>query len=172
MFDGNRFLPLTGMPIWKMARSNTVFAVWLPEPLTVATLMLKSLMTGFTILTRWAPTTGAVWSRGGRARTVRPVPEGVKAPGAGTGTRHGGYTSVEGPALDTLPRPGLAPEGIRRHLRTPPRDLEDPRQLQMNARPRSCGPALWAALAAVVFTTGCGAKSTTRPIIKPNPSSR
>src|SRR5258705_8873924 len=42
----------------------------------------------------------------------------------------------------------------------------------MNARPRSCGPALWAAVAAVVFTTGCGAKSTTRPIIKPNPSSR
>src|SRR5512144_2527202 len=47
MFDGNRFFPLTGMPIWKMARSSTLFAVWLPEPLTVATWMLKSLTTGF-----------------------------------------------------------------------------------------------------------------------------
>src|SRR5262245_3793009 len=45
MFDGNRFLPLTGMPIWKMARSSTLLAVWLPEPLTVATWMLKSLTT-------------------------------------------------------------------------------------------------------------------------------
>src|SRR5438093_8388536 len=48
MFEGKRFLPLTGMPIWKMARSSTVFAVWLPEPLTVATWMLKSLTRGFT----------------------------------------------------------------------------------------------------------------------------
>src|SRR5881296_1719256 len=47
MFDGNRFLPLTGIPIWKIARRSTVLAVWLPEPLTVATWMLKSLMTGF-----------------------------------------------------------------------------------------------------------------------------
>ncbi len=47
MFEGNRFFPLTGMPIWKMARSSTLFAVWLPEPLTVATWMLKSLTTGF-----------------------------------------------------------------------------------------------------------------------------
>ncbi len=37
------FLPDTGTPIWKMARSSTRFAVWLPEPLTVATWMLKSL---------------------------------------------------------------------------------------------------------------------------------
>src|SRR5580765_206245 len=48
MFDGNRFLPLTGIPIWKRARSRTLFAVWLPDPLTVATWMLKSLTTGFT----------------------------------------------------------------------------------------------------------------------------
>src|SRR5262245_4430926 len=48
MFEGNRFLPLTGIPIWKMARSRMVLAVWLPEPLTVATVMLKSLTTGFT----------------------------------------------------------------------------------------------------------------------------
>ena len=37
MFEGNRFFPDTGMPIWKMARSNTLFAVWLPEPFAVAT---------------------------------------------------------------------------------------------------------------------------------------
>ena len=36
MFDGKRFLPETGTPIWKMDRSSTRFAVWLPEPFTVA----------------------------------------------------------------------------------------------------------------------------------------
>src|SRR5829696_697629 len=45
MFEGKRFLPDTGMPIWKMDRSSTRLAVWLPDPLTVATWMLKSLMT-------------------------------------------------------------------------------------------------------------------------------
>jgi hypothetical protein len=43
MFDGNMFLPDTGTPIWKMERSRTRLAVWLPEPLTVATWILKSL---------------------------------------------------------------------------------------------------------------------------------
>jgi hypothetical protein len=37
MFDGKRFFPDTGMPIWKMARKSVLLAVWLPEPLTVAT---------------------------------------------------------------------------------------------------------------------------------------
>ena len=45
MFDGNMFLPETGMPIWKMERIRTVLAVWLPDPFTVATWMLKSLTT-------------------------------------------------------------------------------------------------------------------------------
>ena len=40
---GKRFLPVTGMPILKRARSSTPLLVWLPEPLTVATLMEKSL---------------------------------------------------------------------------------------------------------------------------------
>src|SRR5262245_47851474 len=48
MLDGNRLLPLTGIPIWNRARSRTLLAVWLPDPLTVATWMLKSLMTGCT----------------------------------------------------------------------------------------------------------------------------
>ena len=43
MFDGNRFLPDTGMPIWKSDRMRIRLAVWLPEPLTVATWMLNSL---------------------------------------------------------------------------------------------------------------------------------
>src|SRR6476620_7719330 len=43
MFEGNMFLPDTGTPIWKIERSKTRFAVWLPDPLTVATWMLKSL---------------------------------------------------------------------------------------------------------------------------------
>ena len=43
MFDGNMFLPDTGTPIWKIERSRTRLAVWLPDPLTVATWMLKSL---------------------------------------------------------------------------------------------------------------------------------
>src|SRR5437867_11528367 len=47
MFEGKRFFPLTGIPIWKIARKRTLFAVWLPEPLTVATWMLKSLRIAF-----------------------------------------------------------------------------------------------------------------------------
>ena len=44
MFDGNMFFPDTGMPIWKIDRSSTRLAVWLPDPFTVATWMLKSLI--------------------------------------------------------------------------------------------------------------------------------
>jgi hypothetical protein len=45
MFEGNRFLPLTGIPIAKMLLSRTLLADCEPEPFTVATLMLKSLTT-------------------------------------------------------------------------------------------------------------------------------
>src|SRR5262245_7913316 len=48
MFEGKRFFPLTGIPIWKIERRSTLFAVWEPEPLTVATWRLKSLTRGFT----------------------------------------------------------------------------------------------------------------------------
>ena len=37
MFDGNMFLPDAGMPISRSERRRTMLAVWLPEPLTVAT---------------------------------------------------------------------------------------------------------------------------------------
>src|SRR5512133_1856887 len=47
MFEGKRFLPLTKTPIWKMARSRTVLAVWEPDPLTVATWMDESLILVF-----------------------------------------------------------------------------------------------------------------------------
>src|SRR6266704_6035774 len=46
MFDGNMFLPLTGTPIWKMDRIRTLFEDCEPEPLTVATWMVKSLTVG------------------------------------------------------------------------------------------------------------------------------
>ncbi len=37
MFEGNRFLPETGIPIWKMLRSSTVLELCEPLPFTVAT---------------------------------------------------------------------------------------------------------------------------------------
>src|SRR5438067_11216182 len=42
MFDGNMFFPLTGTPIWKMERINTLFDDCDPEPFTVATWILQS----------------------------------------------------------------------------------------------------------------------------------
>ena len=51
MLDGNKFFALTGMPILKTARTSRPLAVWLPEPLTVATTIEKS----FTISGRSAP---------------------------------------------------------------------------------------------------------------------
>ena len=45
MFEGKRFFPLTGTPIPKMLFSRTLLADCEPEPFTVATLMLKSLIT-------------------------------------------------------------------------------------------------------------------------------
>src|SRR6201996_3403708 len=43
MLEGNRFFPLTGMPMENMLLSRTELADWEPDPLTVATWMLKSL---------------------------------------------------------------------------------------------------------------------------------
>src|SRR4030081_1445118 len=44
MLDGKTFFGATGMPIWNMALVKTRLAVWLPEPLTVAAWMVRSLM--------------------------------------------------------------------------------------------------------------------------------
>jgi len=45
MLLGNRFLPVTGMPILKNARSSTPLLVWLPDPLIVAMFNEKLLIT-------------------------------------------------------------------------------------------------------------------------------
>ena len=89
MFEGNRFLPLTGMPIWKMARSSTLLAVWLPEPLTVATWMLKSLTMDFMV-----------------CRTVRGAVRGVKYQFHSAAARTARETPVGPPAaMAYRPRP-------------------------------------------------------------------
>src|SRR5450759_388689 len=44
MFEGKTFFGATGMPIWKIALVKTRLAVWLPEPLTVAAWMVRSLI--------------------------------------------------------------------------------------------------------------------------------
>src|ERR1700735_4878473 len=46
MFDGKRFLPETGIPMRKMACMRRPLALAEPEPLTLASLMAKSLMRG------------------------------------------------------------------------------------------------------------------------------
>src|SRR5205085_6268074 len=57
-----------GMPIWKIARSSVLFAVWLPEPLTVATWIEHSFTMG---AGSFAVGAGAgsvvVWGMGSRA---------------------------------------------------------------------------------------------------------
>src|SRR5258708_11597302 len=53
MWEGKTFLGATGMPIWKIARVRIRFAVWLPEPLTVAAWMVRSLMIGL-VTWSWA----------------------------------------------------------------------------------------------------------------------
>src|SRR5438552_10208992 len=46
MFEGNTFFGATGIPMWKIALVRTRLAVWLPEPLTVAAWMVRSLTMG------------------------------------------------------------------------------------------------------------------------------
>ncbi len=45
MLEGKMFLPLTGIPMRKIARIRIALADWLPEPFTVAIWRLKSLTT-------------------------------------------------------------------------------------------------------------------------------
>src|SRR5262245_2008888 len=45
MLDGKRFLPETGIPIWKTARIRMLLEDWLPDPFAVATWIEKSLTT-------------------------------------------------------------------------------------------------------------------------------
>ena len=46
MLEGKRFLPETGIPIWKIDRIRMLLEDMLPEPLAVATWIEKSLTTG------------------------------------------------------------------------------------------------------------------------------
>src|SRR2546427_5157331 len=46
MLEGNTFFGATGIPMRKIALVRTRFAVWLPEPLTVAAWMVRSLTMG------------------------------------------------------------------------------------------------------------------------------
>ncbi len=43
IFEGKMFFPDTGIPILNKARINVRLDVWLPDPLTVATVILKVL---------------------------------------------------------------------------------------------------------------------------------
>jgi hypothetical protein len=45
ILEGKMFFPDTGIPMWNIERSKVVLAVALPEPLTVQTVMQKSLTT-------------------------------------------------------------------------------------------------------------------------------
>ena len=73
---GKRFLPLTGMPIPKMLRSSTLLADCEPDPFTVATWILKSLMTGFGAApdeSFFVPETGCPASMPALSRATSPV---------------------------------------------------------------------------------------------------
>src|SRR5688572_12710043 len=86
MLLGKRFFPKTGTTIWKIERRSVLFAVWLPEPFTVATWMLSRFTMGSPVAL--AAALGAVEGSGmGRA---------PRKEGAGSGRRavrcsdHGG----------------------------------------------------------------------------------
>src|SRR5512138_3097041 len=97
MFDGNRFFPETGTPIWKMARRSTVFDDCEPEPFAVATWMEKSFTTG----PRAAGRVGAsgLWVS---------VP-GMEAPGLAE-------EATRSRSFDKARRPGAPPRGARQPI--------------------------------------------------------
>src|SRR5690349_11180467 len=104
MFDGNRFFPDTGMPIWKIDRRSTRFAVWLPEPLTVATWIVKSLTREECALARWSGS-GFDALMLGNSRTARgtatgELAAGVSVLGAGSPPHRHEYTAALTPAPD------------------------------------------------------------------------
>src|SRR5438270_14084959 len=78
MFEGKRFLPETGMPMRKMLRSSTLLADCDPDPLTVATWMLKSLTTFFCPVRSPALCTAtsdvAIFKSNPQARTLLQLP--------------------------------------------------------------------------------------------------
>src|SRR5579859_1910169 len=77
MLEGKRFLPQTGMPILNRARKSELLAVWLPEPLTVATTIEKSLIPGG--FSRMSATRGWLWTLVAlmRCSTLSVLPGGI-----------------------------------------------------------------------------------------------
>src|SRR5215204_2057443 len=125
MFEGKRFLPDTGMPIWKMDRRSTRLAVWLPDPFTVATWMLKSLATAPAFW--WAGWPASARASCGLMRWLI------------LGRNH--QCTAQGPADpdDVTPRSYIFPTGWRRMGLRPTRTV---------AHPGSAGNAAQEALAA------------------------
>src|SRR3972149_679504 len=83
MLDGKRFLPLTGIPMRNKARMIAMLAVWLPEPLTVATTIEKSLVIGAATGSLGPASEGA-----GRWRFIpRPLSSCRHAPGCASASR-------------------------------------------------------------------------------------
>src|SRR6266849_5300162 len=71
MFDGNMFFPLTGTPIWKMERINTLLDDCDPDPLTVATWIVQSLTTLPTPAASASRTALMVSDKGGLLTTLQ-----------------------------------------------------------------------------------------------------
>src|SRR6202171_3165888 len=98
MLEGKTFFGATGMPMWKMALVKIKLAVWLPEPLTVAAWMVRSLMICWVNLSLFAadkgfyayagPSPDCLESRFCEGRHSQGTCSG-RAPG-GPGSRHGG----------------------------------------------------------------------------------
>ena len=55
MFDGKRFLPETGIPIWKSERRSTVLELCEPDPFAVATWRVTSLVIVIGLLMHASP---------------------------------------------------------------------------------------------------------------------
>src|SRR3979490_1769480 len=104
MLEGKTFFGATGMPMWKIALVSTRLAVWLPEPLTVAAWMVRSLMicwVNFSFsprnrdFTRVQDPGGIAYSSSsGEGRYTERAGPG-RAP-VGAGSRHGGQADRGG----------------------------------------------------------------------------
>src|SRR5512135_1092366 len=83
MLEGKRFLPETGIPIWKIARMRMLLEDCDPEPLAVATWIEKSLMTGgrlavFALFSSRTAVDMLLLRRGWWARGTRMIPKGSR----------------------------------------------------------------------------------------------
>src|SRR5579864_7570073 len=139
MLEGKTFLGATGMPIRKIALVRTRLEDWLPEPLTVAAWMVRSLTTRAVVdmfaalLPRNGPTEGAPRTHAGRRE--RAV---VRAPSGSSG--HPVWRVVLRPSLRACGSD--SPDSRRTYVRRP-----TPYDAAVGSRQRACNTA-WAAPAA------------------------